>query len=35
MTKAELLVDLAARDGIAALQGDPVDVTPSGVADPT
>jgi hypothetical protein len=30
MTKAELLADLAARDGIAALVLDPVDVTPSG-----
>jgi len=30
MTKIELLVDLATRDGIAALVLDPVDVTPSG-----
>jgi hypothetical protein len=30
MTKAELLVDLAGRDGIAALVFDPEDVTPSG-----
>jgi hypothetical protein len=30
MTKAELLVDLAGRDGIMSLVGDPVDVTPSG-----
>ena len=30
MTRAELLVDLAARDGIHALVGDPIDVTPSG-----
>ena len=30
MTKAELLVDLEGRDGIASLVGAPVDVTPSG-----
>lgn len=30
MTRAELLVDLATRDGIESLVGDPVDVTPSG-----
>jgi hypothetical protein len=30
MTKSELLVDLLGRDGIAALVGDPVVVTPSG-----
>lgn len=30
MTKSELLVDLASRDGIGELIGDPVDVTPSG-----
>ncbi len=30
MTKSELLVNLAARDGVASLVGDPFDVTPSG-----
>ena len=30
MTKAELLVDLAGRDGIESLIGDPVDRTPTG-----
>lgn len=30
MTKAELLIDLAAQDGVLRLLGDPEDITPSG-----